>query len=355
MGLIQQIVGGGLQGLGTGLTQQAAHERRMDGMRLREMYIAKRQEKQQSFQSEQGELNRDLRVTEGAANRDLRVTEGAANRDLRETEGQAARDLREKEGQANRDLRENEGQARRDLMGKQHDESMGLRRAQVAQTQKMLNARLRGLKLQNDVNTMKLAEAVAQSHGNSGPAPMKTNDFTKIVGDIRENYAFTLDEHGEKIPDPRKEKAFVNYYQKFGTYPPFADITKEHLLVTMQVHGLGVEEAVEELGKDGFIVPAGVVADVLVDQRFTARTVEPEPPPGDTRGAAGVAASIVTTAASRAAAWSAARIAASASTSPSTRDDSSAADRALDPMPPPPPPPVPSMLSGRRGRVRQNQ
>ena len=285
MGLIQQIVGGGLQGLGTGLTQQAAHKRRMDGMRLREMYFAKRQEKQQVFQAEQGDLGRDLRATEGAANRDLRATEGEASRDLRVEEGAANRDLRRTEREADREFRESEGDKRRTLMEKQHRESMGVRHAQVAQTQELLGEKVRALKLQNDVNTVKLANAVEKSKGNSGPEPLKTKDFTRIVEDIRENYAFTLDEHDEKVPDPRKEKAFVNYYQKFGTYPPFANITKEHLLVTMRVHGLGVEEAVIELGNDGFIVPAGVVADVLEDQRFTARAVAPAPPPAPTASA----------------------------------------------------------------------
>ena len=53
MGLLQRIVGGGLQGLGAGMVRQTEHQRQLDGIKLRQSYYDKRQEALLKAQGEQ--------------------------------------------------------------------------------------------------------------------------------------------------------------------------------------------------------------------------------------------------------------------------------------------------------------
>jgi hypothetical protein len=89
----QQMLGGLMQGVGSGLVLQAQH----DGLRLREERMAelqaKRDEEQRAFTAEQGQLGRDFSAEQGAATR-AHQTELSERSDARAAANAAASDSR---------------------------------------------------------------------------------------------------------------------------------------------------------------------------------------------------------------------------------------------------------------------
>ena len=91
MSLLAYAFGGGLAGVGEGLTKVGEHEQRMKGERLREAYWKKMEMARQGFQSGEAEKGRTFQTGEAEKGRTFQTGEAEKGRTFQESENAAKR------------------------------------------------------------------------------------------------------------------------------------------------------------------------------------------------------------------------------------------------------------------------
>ena len=245
---------GGLQGVGEGLSQDAAERREMRGVALREKYLMARQQAGQAHQAGMLDKRIDASAAEGAANRehaegmlgtriDASAAEGAANRDNAAGMLDKRIDASAAEGAANRELRSSEGAANRELRSSEGDKNRAARESEA-----LARAGARIAQLQSRDTDLATMAADAELVGKLGPL------YPQIDPETGEP---TLDPAtGEPVADRELINDVIRIYQAQGQMPREIKPNAREIVALAQSWEMDVDQAVERIRLLDFKAPS---------------------------------------------------------------------------------------------------
>ena len=244
---------GGLQGVGEGLSQDAAERREMRGVALREKYLMARQQAGQEHASGMIDKRIEATAAERAVDREhaegmlgtrieATAAEGAANRDNAAGMLDTRIEASAAEGAANRELRASEGSASR-----AHYASEGEKNRTARDSRALQEAGARIAQLQSRDADLRTMAADTELVSKLGPL------YPQIDPETGEP---TIDPTtGEPVADRDLINDVIKTYQAQGQMPREIKPNAREIVALAQGWGMDVEQAVERMRRLDFQAP----------------------------------------------------------------------------------------------------
>ena len=222
MSLLGYGIAGGISGIGKGLSDVAAHERKLEGERLRDEYLMKRVKQQQEFQKGQVSEGRDFQRDERISGQDFRSDEAGKGRVFQK--GQTGED---------REFRAGEAERGRNFQREENRKAHALRRelAKLPEGSKPLT-----ISEEKDARKM-LAEK-----------------FSRLMGESLDIYADDPDNAAIKEIQ-QKIDHYINTWNDTGKWPNRITVTEPMIEAWME-KGESYQEVIQYMLELGYIVPS---------------------------------------------------------------------------------------------------
>ena len=249
MSLLGYGIAGGIAGVGKGLTDVAAHKRKLEGERLRDKYLMKRVKQQQEFQKGQAEKTQEFQKSERLEDQEFRSDEAEKGREFTAGEGEKPRQHQEGLAEKDREFRSGEAEKGRDFQREENRKNRALRR---------------------DLETTDLSE---------GPRPMTFSEESDAQEMLAVKFRLTRLAEEAEILDPSnpedeellKQKRdaierinekidhYITVMKATGKWPHEINVTRSTIKSWERNKGKSYEDTVKMLLALGYVIPPSLL------------------------------------------------------------------------------------------------